>query len=75
MWIVVLLTGVVALIAVAWRASRGRGTGPATGTGNADIAGDGASSLDGTASHGITPDCTDATSDGGGCDGGGGGGD
>lgn len=70
MWIVGLLAGIAALVAVAWRASRRRRTGPAADAGNAgaSFAGDGTSGPGG----GITPDCSDATSDGGGCDGGGG---
>lgn len=72
MWIVGLLAGIAALVAVAWRASRRRRTG-SDDAGNAGtcFAVDGSSGPDG----GITPDCTDATSDGGGCDGDGGGGD
>jgi hypothetical protein len=72
MWIVVLVAGIAASVAIAWRASRRRRAGPADDAGNAgaSFAGDGTSGPDGS----ITPDCMDGTSDGGGCDGGGGGG-
>lgn len=73
MWIVgLLLAGIAALVAVAWKASRRGRTGPATSDGGTDaiFAGEAGAGADGTAS-----DCADATSDGGGCDGGGGGGD
>ena len=69
MWMVGLLAGIAALVALAWKASRRGRTGPATSLGGADtlLAVDAGAGVDGTAS-----DCADATSDGGGCDGGGG---
>jgi hypothetical protein len=64
MWMVGLLAGIAALVAIALKASRRGRTGLATSAGGADtfLAGEAGSGPDGTAS-----DCTDATSDGGGC--------